>query len=110
MQRVKNVLFAVCVVLPALLITLDNLFPLPLKEARMARVVLADDGTPLWRFADSNGIWRFPVTIDEVSPYYIDALLAYEDRYFYNHFGVNPVKLSLKLDSRMELPKVREAS
>ncbi|MDR0747918.1 MAG: penicillin-binding protein 1C [Helicobacteraceae bacterium] len=93
MQKVKNVLLVVCVILPALLITLDNLFPLPLKEARMARVVLSDDGTPLWRFADGNGVWRFPVSIDEVSPYYIDALLAYEDRYFYHHFGINPVSV-----------------
>jgi penicillin-binding protein 1C len=31
-------------------------------------VVVDEKGTPLWRFADSDGIWRYPVTIEEVSP------------------------------------------
>ncbi|VFS69016.1 penicillin-binding protein 1C [Salmonella enterica subsp. diarizonae] len=46
----------------------DNLWPLPLNEVHPARVVVAHDGTPLWRFADAGGIWRYPVTIEEVSP------------------------------------------
>ncbi len=53
----------------------------------MARVVLAQDGTPLWRFADHNGVWRYPVRIDQVSPYYLEALLGYEDRWFHQHPG-----------------------
>ena len=57
------------------------------------RVVLAEDGTPLWRFADANGVWRYPVRTSEVSPYYLDALLTYEDRWFYQHPGVNPLAL-----------------
>ncbi len=48
--------------------TADNLWPLPLNEVHPARVVVAHDGTPLWRFADAGGIWRYPVTIEEVSP------------------------------------------
>ena len=71
----------------------DRLFPLPLPEDDLARVVLAEDGTPLWRFADSDGVWRYPVTPQEVSPYYLEALLTYEDRWFYRHPGVNPLAL-----------------
>ncbi len=56
-------------------------------------VVLARDGTPLRAFADSNGVWRYPVTIDEVSPLYIEAILGYEDRFFRMHPGVNPFSL-----------------
>jgi len=37
---------------------LDRLSPLPLKQPQPARVVVAADGTPLWRFADRQGIWR----------------------------------------------------
>ena len=51
----------------ALLWLADQLFPLPLPEDDLARVVLAEDGTPLWRFADHDGVWRYPVTPDEVS-------------------------------------------
>lgn len=71
----------------------DRLFPLPLPEDDLARVVLAEDGTPLWRFADRDGVWRYPVTPAEVSPHYLDALLTYEDRWFYSHPGVNPLAL-----------------
>ena len=77
----------------ALLWLADRLWPLPLPKDDLARVVLAEDGTPLWRFADANGVWRYPVQTDEVSPYYLEALLTYEDRWFYQHPGVNPLAL-----------------
>lgn len=71
----------------------DRIWPLPLPQDDLARVVLAEDGTPLWRFADADGVWRYPVHTREVSPYYLDALLTYEDRWFYQHPGVNPLAL-----------------
>lgn len=77
----------------ALLWLADRIWPLPLPKDDLARVVLAEDGTPLWRFADANGVWRYPVQTSEVSPYYLDALLTYEDRWFYQHPGVNPLAL-----------------
>ncbi len=82
------------ILLPAVLLSAANrLFPLPLGEVVNARVVTARDGTPLWRFADSEGVWRYPVTVAEVSPYYLDALLTYEDRWFWHHPGINPLSL-----------------
>ena len=78
----------------ALLWAADRIWPLPLPKDDLARVVLAEDGTPLWRFADANGVWRYPVQTGEVSPYYLDALLTYEDRWFYQHPGVNPLALA----------------
>ncbi|RMT98059.1 Penicillin-binding protein 1C [Pseudomonas amygdali pv. sesami] len=77
----------------ALLWLADRLWPLPLPRDDLARVVLAEDGTPLWRFADANGVWRYPVSNEQVSPYYLEALLTYEDRWFYSHPGVNPLAL-----------------
>ncbi|MGE8406444.1 MAG: peptidoglycan glycosyltransferase PbpC [Pseudomonas sp.] len=79
--------------LVAVLWLADRLWPLPLPEDDLARVVLAEDGTPLWRFADAEGVWRYPVGVDEVSPLYLQALLTYEDRWFYRHPGVNPLAL-----------------
>lgn len=78
----------------ALLWLADVLDPLPLPKDDMARVVLAQDGTPLWRFADHNGVWRYPIRIDQVSPYYLEALLGYEDRWFYQHPGINPLSIA----------------
>lgn len=56
-------------------------------------VVYADDGTPLRTFADKDGIWRQRVALDDVSPLYVQALLGYEDQWFWKHPGVNPVAL-----------------
>lgn len=91
----KIVLWSTCGLLlaVALLWLADRLWPLPLPKDDLARVVLAEDGTPLWRFADADGVWRYPVQTDEVSPYYLEALLTYEDRWFYQHPGVNPLAL-----------------
>ncbi|KRP58287.1 peptidoglycan glycosyltransferase PbpC [Pseudomonas trivialis] len=85
--------FAIVLLVVALLWLADRLWPLPLPQDDLARVVLAEDGTPLWRFADAKGVWRYPVQTGEVSPYYLDALLTYEDRWFYEHPGVNPLAL-----------------
>ena len=77
-----------------LLAVADRLWPLPLHEVAPARVVVAEDGAPLWRFADADGIWRYPVTINEVSPRYLEALIQYEDRWFWDHPGVNPLSVA----------------
>lgn len=93
MSRLTRPWLLIPLALLALLWLADRLFPLPLPEDDLARVVLAEDGTPLWRFADRDGVWRYPVTPEEVSPYYLEALLTYEDRWFRQHPGVNPLAL-----------------
>jgi penicillin-binding protein 1C len=83
--------FFLLIFLPAVLIwCLDKVFPVRLDHRPMATVVTASDGTPLRAFADPSGTWRYPVTPDQVSPLYLQALLTYEDRWFYYHPGVNP--------------------
>jgi len=77
----------------ALLLVLDRLYPLPDVGSGGASVVVARDGTPLRTYPSRDGIWRYPVTPDQVSPYYLDTLLGYEDQWFYWHPGVNPVAL-----------------
>ncbi|MBX9403350.1 penicillin-binding protein 1C [Lysobacter sp. BMK333-48F3] len=73
---------------------LDLLFPLPLPQPRDAgAVVVAADGTPLRAFADRDGVWRYPVEASKVSPLYLQALLNYEDRWFWKHPGINPLAM-----------------
>ena len=91
--RLRRVILSVLFVCGVLWLA-DVLDPLPLPKDDMARVVLAQDGTPLWRFADHNGVWRYPIRIDQVSPYYLEALLGYEDRWFYQHPGINPLSIA----------------
>ncbi|WCE04011.1 penicillin-binding protein 1C [Pseudoxanthomonas sp. JBR18] len=76
------------------LLVLDFAFPPPLPKARdTSTLVVARDGTPLRAFADEEGVWRYPVPPDGVSPLYVQALLTYEDRWFWRHPGINPVAL-----------------
>ena len=80
------------------LLVLDVAFPPPLPgRDDTATVVTAADGTPLRAFADGEGIWRYPATVDSVSPLYLEALLTYEDRWFRHHPGINPGALARAL-------------
>lgn len=83
-------------------LVLDRLFPLPLPSERDgSSVVLARDGTPLRAFPDADGLWRYPVTPEAVSPLYLQALLTYEDRWFYRHPGINPLALARAAAQRL---------
>ena len=76
-----------------LLLGLDRLFPLhlPSDAELFARVVTDSDGRPLRAFPDANGVWRYPIQLEEVSPLYLEALINYEDRAFWYHPGFNPL-------------------
>ena len=99
-RRLRRFLLAACLFLCAatlLCLTLDRLFPPPsLTDAPdpaggFAQVILAADGGLIRAFPDERHIWRYPVRPEEVSPLYLEALIAFEDRYFYRHPGVNPI-------------------
>ncbi len=71
----------------------DQCFPVPKNNRVFSAIVVAENGAPLRAFADKKGVWRYPVNIKDVSPRYLEALLGYEDRWFYYHPGVNPLAL-----------------
>ena len=77
------------------LFILDRLFPpkVPGRDALNAVLIVARDGTPLRAFPGRAHIWRHPVSLADVSPRYLEALIHYEDRMFYRHAGVNPYAL-----------------
>lgn len=92
-RRLRRIAWSLAIAL-ALIAALDRLFPPPVPDSsRQAVVVLARDDTPLRAFPDSTQVWRHPVAIDDVSPRYLEALIAYEDRQFWMHPGVNPFAL-----------------
>ncbi len=91
MQRIQTWLRWSAVAVLLTLLALDFAFPPPLPKARdTSTLVVARDGTPLRAFADRDGVWRYPATPENVSPLYLQALLNYEDRWFWKHPGVNP--------------------
>lgn len=77
-----------------LALLLDAIFPPPVPRNEPGLVVAAADGAPLRSWPSRDGVWRYPVAVSQVSPLYVEALLAYEDRWFYWHPGVNPLALA----------------
>ena len=66
---------------------------LPSLTPETGHVVLDRNGTLLRPFAVSDGRWRLPVTLAEVDPLFVETLIAYEDRRFREHRGVDVAAL-----------------
>ncbi|MDX2084260.1 MAG: PBP1A family penicillin-binding protein [Candidatus Melainabacteria bacterium] len=67
--------------------------------------VLAADGSVIY----SNGQFRHRnVKLNDVSPHFINALLATEDRRFFDHFGVDPIGLARALAANLSQKGLRE--
>ena len=84
--------------LPVCLFVLANLcFPFPKEKLQPApsTVVLDRNGEWLRAFTSPDEMWRFSETsLDTISPRFQTAVLTYEDRWFYHHWGINPVSLA----------------
>ncbi len=77
-------------VLTGALIVCDWLFPVPMDRLHDLSVTVTDrTGMPLCMFTNGSGTWRLPATFGEVDPLYASLLLAYEDRRFFSHGGVD---------------------
>jgi len=64
--------------------------PVPLgKLSDNSRLVLDRDGQLLRAFTTPEDRWRLPVALEDVDPRFLDMLLAYEDKRFYAHGGVD---------------------
>ncbi len=59
-----------------------------------SHVVLDREGRLLRAYATNEGRWRLPVTVKDVDPRFLRLLYAYEDKRFYEHYGVDFVALS----------------
>src|SRR4051794_29735052 len=72
-----------------------SLGPLPLVQARQVSTSVVDrNGKLLRAYAMADGRWRLPVDARTgVDPGYVKLLLAYEDRRFSAHDGVDPLAL-----------------
>lgn len=66
--------------------------PLPERlRARASTVVTWHDGSVMHVSLAPDDRWRLPVAELPVDPHYVDALVAYEDRRFWWHPGVDPI-------------------
>ena len=66
---------------------------LPPLAAETSAEVLDRNGTLLRAYTVADGRWRLRTTLDAVDATYIRMLIAYEDKRFYSHAGVDPVAM-----------------
>ncbi len=83
----------------ALVAVLDHkarhLDPLPLEQAERFSVSVLDRNDRLLRaFTTQDGRWRLPVEASDVDKRYVAMLLAFEDRHFWRHPGVDPLAVA----------------
>jgi len=71
-----------------------SLGPAPIgKNLEYSHVVLDREGRLLRAYATGEGRWRLPATEEDVDSRFVKLLLAYEDKRFRNHRGVDPLSL-----------------
>lgn len=79
--------------LTALLLAYGYCLPEPLFRVPYSVVLEDRDGGLLSARIASDGQWRFPVS-DSLPSYYVEALLAFEDKRFFYHPGIDPIAFS----------------
>jgi penicillin-binding protein 1C len=84
-------IFLIGFVAPAAWISyVQSLGPIDLASQRDGSTIVVDrDGRLLRAFTLPDGRWRLPARASEIDPRYLAMLLAYEDRRFYEHDGVD---------------------
>lgn len=88
------VLLAAGAVATAVEIAKQRLGPPPLAAAgELSTIVVDRNGRLLRPFTTADGRWRLPVTARDVDQRYLAMLLAFEDRRFRDHGGVDPYAL-----------------
>ncbi|MBB6261983.1 penicillin-binding protein 1C [Paenochrobactrum gallinarii] len=69
---------------------LDQAFPPPLPERLTVSTEIVDRDDHLLRaFTTPDGYWRLNTKIEDVDPLLVKMLIAYEDKRFYDHAGID---------------------
>jgi len=83
--------------------------PKPLFTDPAATVLESREGVMLGARIADDGQWRFPV-MDSVPYRFEQSILLFEDEYFYNHPGFNPVSMAKALWQNVTTDKRRGGS
>ncbi|MDB5283320.1 MAG: pbpC [Bacteroidota bacterium] len=75
-----------------LFLLLNAIFPLP-DRIEYSTIVLDSKGTVIHSFLTHDQQWRMKTELSEISPTLKKTLIYKEDKYFYHHFGVNPIAM-----------------
>ncbi|HXB45833.1 MAG TPA: transglycosylase domain-containing protein, partial [Puia sp.] len=87
----KRLLITISVIV-ILFILLNLIFPLP-DKIEYSTIVTDSKGEVIHAFLTKDQQWRMKTELSEISPLLRKAIIEKEDKYFYHHFGVNPIAL-----------------
>lgn len=87
----RSGLTVLCLV--AFFFLLHLLFPLP-DEPEYSTIITDAKGEVIHAFLTKDEQWRMKTELSEISPLLRKTIVQKEDKYFYYHFGVNPVAVA----------------
>lgn len=96
----KYIYIFITLVLSVFLVALLLFRAYPIDTSKLqhtSRVVHADDGRWLYATTNKHGKWRFVAEVKKLDPNFIKTLIAYEDKRFYSHVGVDPLAIGRAL-------------
>ena len=75
-----------------LFLLLNWIFPLP-DRIEYSTIIADDKGEVIHAFLTHDQQWRMKTELNEISPLLRKTIIAKEDKYFYYHFGINPLAM-----------------
>ncbi|MDG2479539.1 MAG: penicillin-binding protein 1C [Alphaproteobacteria bacterium] len=85
----------------------DRLAPLDLSRLESTtRMVNDRNGVLLRAFTTDDDMWRYAAQRDEVDPLYVAMLMAWEDKRFEDHVGVDPLAVLRALGQWVEAGRI----
>ncbi|HKR06330.1 MAG TPA: penicillin-binding protein 1C [Bacteroidia bacterium] len=108
-KKFKRLLFVIAIAAACFLI-LNGCFPLKVN-VHYSQIVTDDKGKVIHAFLSDDDKWRMMTELNEISSVLRKSLIYKEDKYFYYHFGVNPVAIVRAVfNNTMHLQKTSGAS
>ncbi len=83
---------------------LNSFFPVKIRND-YSTIILDSDSTLIHAFLNSGDKWRMYTELNEITPELKKAIVYKEDRFFYYHFGVNPVSVVRALFNNLRYKK-----
>ncbi|MCF2875596.1 MULTISPECIES: penicillin-binding protein 1C [unclassified Tenacibaculum] len=93
------------IILSVLMVVYYFCLPKKIFETPTSTVVTASNNELLGAVVAKDGQWRFP-ELDSVPKKFEQCVLQFEDAYFYQHFGFNPVAIGKAMIDNIKAKKV----
>ena len=99
MLRTLRFLLLITLVIVGIFFLLNYFYPLNIDRLNkpQSTQIYDKNGHLISLKLSSDGFLRIPLSSQDITPKIRDTLLAYEDRYFEHHFGINPLAIGRAL-------------